>query len=210
MQEHSKDISDLVNCILWINQKGWSPATSTNYSMRNPSVANEMYISKSGVDKQFFTANDFMLCETNGIPLPAYSSLKPSAETAIHAWLYQRNSETQCILHTHSLFGTVLSKNLHEKGERHLRFSGYEVQKAFPGIDTHESIVDIPILANEQDMAKFIGTLEHNFEELPASNCFLMAGHGLYTWGKNLAEAKRHLEACEFLMQCYYQNSLIS
>jgi len=31
---------------------------------------------------------------------------------------------------------------------------------------------------------------------------FLLAGHGLYVWGKDIPTAKRHLEVFEFLLQC--------
>jgi methylthioribulose-1-phosphate dehydratase len=30
---------------------------------------------------------------------------------------------------------------------------------------------------------------------------FLLRGHGLYTWGASLQEAKRHVEILEFLME---------
>lgn len=210
MQAIPKEIIKLRDCILWINQKGWSPATSTNYSLRNPSNYEEMYITKSGVDKQFFTENDFIICNTNGVVNKAYTGIKPSAETAIHAWLYKKSSRANCILHTHSLFGTVLSKKYMDNGKSEINFLGYEVQKAFPNTTSHKSKIRLPILPNEQDMQVFTSALSERFEELPSANSFLMAGHGLYVWGENLAEAKRHLEACEFLLQCYYHELLLN
>jgi methylthioribulose-1-phosphate dehydratase len=30
---------------------------------------------------------------------------------------------------------------------------------------------------------------------------FLLSRHGLYTWGESVAEARRHLEALEFLFE---------
>jgi methylthioribulose-1-phosphate dehydratase len=31
---------------------------------------------------------------------------------------------------------------------------------------------------------------------------YLIDGHGLYAWGRDMAEARRHLEAFEFLLHC--------
>ncbi|MET1163044.1 MAG: class II aldolase/adducin family protein, partial [Pseudoxanthomonas sp.] len=31
---------------------------------------------------------------------------------------------------------------------------------------------------------------------------YLIDGHGLYAWGRDMAEARRHLEAFEFLFHC--------
>ena len=31
---------------------------------------------------------------------------------------------------------------------------------------------------------------------------YLIDGHGLYAWGRDMAEARRHLEAFEFLLGC--------
>jgi methylthioribulose-1-phosphate dehydratase len=31
---------------------------------------------------------------------------------------------------------------------------------------------------------------------------YLIEGHGLYTWGRDMAEAERHVEAFEFLLAC--------
>ena len=37
---------------------------------------------------------------------------------------------------------------------------------------------------------------------------FLIAGHGLYAWGRNIDEARRHVEGLEFLFECLWQESL--
>ena len=31
---------------------------------------------------------------------------------------------------------------------------------------------------------------------------YLIAGHGLYAWGKDISEARRHLDAFEFMLGC--------
>jgi hypothetical protein len=59
-------------------------------------------------------------------------------------------------------------------------------------------IIDIPA-------SKDMPTLAAQVEVLLDSHClwgYLIDGHGLYTWGRDMTEARRHLEAFEFLLGC--------
>jgi methylthioribulose-1-phosphate dehydratase len=40
----------------------------------------------------------------------------------------------------------------------------------------------------------------------PPGHGFLLSRHGLYTWGRDLAEARRHVEIFEFLFECVARN----
>lgn len=182
------------------NAKGWSPATSTNYSFRVENSPNEIYVSRSGIDKSQFSENDFMLVDLSGKPLTGFENIRPSAETLIHCALYELFPETQCIVHSHSVYSV-----LHSAVEKeHVQISGYEVLKGFDGITTHETTVDCPIFDNSQDMIAFSDLLkaEKNRLKIPA---FIMRKHGTYAWGKNLFEAKRHLETIEYLLECEWK-----
>ena len=189
------------------NKKGWSAATGTNYSYRDE-TNNTYWLSRSGIDKAEFKAKDFMLMDMNGKPTSAFETIKPSAENLIHLKIYQKTN-AKVILHSHSVEGTILSSKLWVKGEKSIVFEGYEVQKALPGISTHDCQLNFPIFENDQDMPRFIEQLEKRWDEIEHATGFIIAKHGLYTWGENLFEAKRHLEAYEFLLTCYYKNLLI-
>lgn len=198
MNEEEYRIS-LAELIRWMNSKGWSPGTSTNYSLLHPEDSSRIVISKSGIDKTFFAATDFLEIDRNGQPTTEFEGIKPSAETLIHCELYELFPETKFILHSHSLASTVLSDLSLNTGE--LVFSGYEVLKGLPNCNTHETSVSLPIFPNDQDMNRFRLVIRENQSKL-LKNGFLMAKHGLYTWGTSLAEAKRHLEIYEFLLAC--------
>lgn len=178
-----------------INQKGWSPATSTNYSFKDES--GNIWVSKSGVDKAYFTEDDFMEVDENGIGIGVYASVKPSAETLIHTVLYTLFPEVKVILHSHGPFPVVLSGMVKDN----ITFEGYEVQKGFEGQTTHDAIVSIPVFENTQDIKAFQEVLKANKAKLMHST-FIMKKHGTYAWGKNLFEAKRHLETLDYLCQC--------
>jgi len=180
--------------------KGWSPATSTNYSFRVPQDPETIYISRSGVDKFHFSEEDFMEVTSEGIPTPLYKELRPSAETLIHCALYDLFPETMYIVHSHSVY-SVLHSAVQEK---EVVFEGYEVQKAFEGIATHETSVSCPIFDNTQDMVAFSAMLLENRDKLTIP-AFIMRKHGTYAWGKTLFDAKRHLEATEYLLECEWR-----
>lgn len=179
------------------HRKGWSPATSTNYSFRDADNPEVLYVSRSGIDKSQFSAADFMEVSTEGRALAGFEHLKPSAETLIHCTLYRLFPETQCIVHSHSVY-SVLHSAVQEK---EMTITGYEVLKGFEGIVTHETTVALPIFDNTQDMAAFSETLTNQRDRLTIP-AFIMRKHGTYAWGKNQFDAKRHLETAEYLLEC--------
>jgi methylthioribulose-1-phosphate dehydratase len=195
--------TDLLEAIRFFNQQGWSPATSTNYSVRSENPE-QFIISRSGVDKSKFGLSDLILITPHGEVLPPFNQpgIKSSAETEIHTYLYQKYPEVKCVLHTHSVLGTVLSQSLAK--EKQLVFEGFEIQKGLEGNQTHELKTVLPIVPNSQVMSDILKGMDHHFTARPEIHGFLIAGHGLYTWGKDIATAKRHIETYEFLFECYY------
>lgn len=193
-QTQKQQLSDLIH--QWHHQ-GKSPATSTNYSFRG--VNGEIFVSRSGVDKAHFVPEDFMEVDLQGQPQPQYQHLKPSAETLIHCFLYRHFPHVSCVLHPHSLANTVLSSIFLKQKE--IVFSDYEVIKGIQGNHTHDIHITLPIFANNQDMTALCAQFEARQEELNNYG-FLISKHGLYTWGKDIQEAKRHLEVWEFMLEC--------
>lgn len=186
----------LAETIRAYHQKGWSPATSTNYSFRTSENPEWIYVSRSGVDKSQFSENDFIVVDFSGRPLPDFAEVKPSAETLIHCTLYRLFPEMMCILHSHSVYSV-----LHSAVESsHVSMEGYEVLKGFDGIQTHETKIELPIFDNTQDMSAFSSVIENNKSRLTVP-AFIMRKHGTYAWGKSLFEAKRHLETAEYLLE---------
>lgn len=193
----------LVQVIHFLHAQGWAPATSSNYSFRQSGETN-FYISESGIDKSKFTIENFLLVDANGETTD--DPRKPSAETALHCLIYKIFPDAHCVLHTHTVVNTILSQ--HFLSQKALILANYEILKGFSGIKTHEVMVEIPIFDNTQDIPKLARAVEDyaQTQDLPA---FLIAGHGMYTWGATIAEAKRHVEVVEFLLECEYRKLLI-
>ncbi len=175
--------------------RGWTPATSSNFSRRLDE--RHAAITVSGRDKGRLVEDDIMVVDFDGRAVG--SDDRPSAETLLHTQLYRRFAEVGCVLHTHSLVQTVASRLFAGAGQ--VRLEGYELLKAFHGNDTHEAEIDLPVLPNSQDMP----TLAAQVDALLDERCmwgYLIDGHGMYAWGRDMAEARRHLEAFEFLLGC--------
>jgi methylthioribulose-1-phosphate dehydratase len=176
-------------------QAGWTPATSSNFSQRLDD--RHAAITVSGRDKGRLERADIMVVDFDGQPVA--TAHRPSAETLLHTQLYRRFPEVGCVLHTHSHNQTVASRLF--SGQGHLRLEGYELLKAFAGNHTHEAAVDLPVLPNSQDMPTLAAQVDALLDAGPMWG-YLIDGHGLYAWGRTMAEARRHLDAFEFLLGC--------
>lgn len=192
---------ELVDCIHFLHGKGWAPATSSNYSLRLDDYGGRILISASGKDKGDFSVEDLMEVDLEGRAIE--EDRKPSAETLLHTLIYKKRSEVKCVLHTHTVYNTVVSRVLRK--EKRVLLEGYEMLKGFHGVDTHESSLEIPIFGNSQDMKALSQEISDFWAGKPGMKAFLLAGHGMYTWGRSIAEAKRHVEVVEFLLECYYR-----
>jgi len=181
--------------------RGWCRATSGNFSLRvGPG---HCLITQSGRDKQRLEQGDLMVCDLQG--KSADEHCRPSAETPLHCALYRLDPTIGAVLHTHSVTSTVLSRAAGDA----LRVSGFEMQKSLTGILTHDVEVAVKVFANDQDMATLAARVADSWQggELRVPG-FLIAGHGLYAWGRDLDAAVRHVEGLEFLFDCAWQELL--
>jgi methylthioribulose-1-phosphate dehydratase len=174
---------------------GFTPATSSNFSMRLDD--SHAAITVSGRDKGRLTADDIMVVDFEGQPVA--TEQHPSAETLLHTQLYKRRPEIGCVLHTHSLNQTLASRLY--AGAGRIRFEDYELIKAFRGQNTHEVAMDVPVLPNNQHIPTLAAQVDALLDDGRLWG-YLIEGHGLYAWGADMAEARRHLEAFEFLITC--------
>jgi methylthioribulose-1-phosphate dehydratase len=179
-----------------LEARGMAAATSGNYSAKLPDGRLAMTV--SGAHKGRLTPTDLMPVSAAGESL---DGRQPSAETLLHTGLYQLYPQVQAILHAHSVISVTLTRAL--PGQDTLTLEGYEMLKAFPGIKTHETRVDIPVFDNSQDITQLSQAVSARLAGLPAPPpAYLLRGHGIYTWGASVAEAERVMEAMEHLLAC--------
>jgi len=176
--------------------RGWALGTSGNYSVVLQPSPFRLLITSSGLDKSALAESDFLEIDADGRVLRGKG--KPSAETFLHLAV-ARARNVGCVLHTHSVWSTLLSER--HSDESGLAISGYEMLKGLEGVKTHEHREWIPILENSQDIAALARRVTDVLEREKDAHGFLLSGHGLYTWGVDMAQARRHVEIFEFLFE---------
>jgi methylthioribulose-1-phosphate dehydratase len=174
--------------------RGWAPATSGNFSVRSSS---RIFITPTGLDKGMLTAADLLEIDLDGNAVGGHG--RPSAETSLHTVIYRERTNARAILHVHSIWNTLLSGRF--ASSRYVFLRGYELLKGLSGVSTHEHTERVPIIENTQEYASLADHLGNVLGENPGAHGFLLSRHGLYTWGESVAEARRHLEALEFLFE---------
>jgi methylthioribulose-1-phosphate dehydratase len=195
----SDAVGDLAEIGRFASSRGWVPATSGNFSRRLD--GSTMLVTRSGIDKGNIDTRGVIAVPLDG-PLPD----GVSAETPLHAARYRTDATVGAIVHVHSVAATVLSR-----ADAHLGFielTGFEMHKALAGFTTHESVLRVPIFANDQDTAALAARIEAALGPGPVP-AYLLAGHGVYVWGATMDDARRHLEGVEFLLQCVLEERRI-
>jgi methylthioribulose-1-phosphate dehydratase len=177
-------------------ERGWVLGTSGNFSAVVSREPLRLAITSTGLDKGKLAPAQFL--EMDSDLKIIHGKGRPSAEALLHLAIV-RGREAGAVLHTHSVWGTVLSDAHAARGG--FALEGYEMLKGLEGVRTHEHREWLPILENSQDMTDLSQSVRKTLSERPEIHGFLLRGHGLYTWGASLQEAKRHIEILEFLME---------
>ena len=175
--------------------RGWVLGTSGNFSAVLSREPLRLAITRSGTHKGDLTPDD-ILEYGDGRVLKGDGNA--SAETALHLEIVAARG-AGAVLHTHSIWSTLLSHRYAE--DRGLAIRGYEMLKGLDGVTTHEHREWLPILENDQDMTRLSGVVRGVLADHPSCHGFLLRRHGLYTWGATPAEAARHVEILEFLLE---------
>ena len=202
-EDLEKDIDALREVGHQFYDRGWSLGTSSNYSVVIHQEPLELLITASGKDKGRLARGDFVRVGVDGRPV-GEGQPKSSAETLLHIAIAQQ-PDVGAVLHTHSIWGTLLSDLYFEDGG--LKIEGYEMLKGLAGVTTHEHSEWVPIFDNVQDIPALADQVRRRLKNSrhPIQHGYLIRRHGLYTWGRDLDEAKRHIEIFEFLFECVAQ-----
>jgi methylthioribulose-1-phosphate dehydratase len=180
-----------------LHARGWMLGTSGNFSAVVEREPLRLAISPSGVDKADVRAEQILLIDENAVVVSKHTA-RPSDESFLHLRIV-RERNAAAVLHTHSIWSTLLSDLYAAEG--FVVIEGYEMLKGLAGVKTHEHRELLPIIENSQEMRALADTVGETLKRHPDVHGFLLRRHGLYTWGRDLAEAKRHVEIIEFLLE---------
>ncbi|HMS09767.1 MAG TPA: methylthioribulose 1-phosphate dehydratase [Pyrinomonadaceae bacterium] len=178
-------------------RRGWVLGTSGNFSMLLARRPLRISVTASGIEKGNLDETNFLELDDDAEILQGFG--KPSAETLLHLCIYRHIPRARSILHTHSVWGTILSDHFYESG--FIEIEGYEMLKGLSGVATHEHRERVPIVDNSQDYVALSHVIENVLRENSECHGIYLRRHGLYTWGETVADAKRHVEIFEFLFE---------
>jgi len=179
-----------------LHARGWMLGTSGNLSAVVQHQPLLIAMTPSGVDKGEISREQILLVDDEASVVNGTG--KPSDETLLHVEIVKQK-KAGAVLHTHSVWNTIVSDIFADEGG--LAIEGYEMLKGLAGVKTHEHREWIPIIDNSQDMRELGATMSAVLTERPEAHGLLLHRHGLYSWGKDLREAKRHIEILEFLLE---------
>jgi methylthioribulose-1-phosphate dehydratase len=193
--------------------RGWALGTSGNFSSVVSLRPFRLAITASSVPKGALGAGDIVVCDEQGT-VRGRKGGRPSAETLLHVEIARKRGAA-AVLHTHSVWSTMLSdtgaRSGRERSDRgELTIEGYEMLKGLAGVRSHEHREIIPILDNDQDMPRLAARVGDTLDRFPDAHAFLLRRHGLYTWGRTLDEAERHVEILEFLFETIGRTQSVS
>ena len=209
---------ELTAAMAAIHARGWCDGTGGNFScvlQKNPL---QLLMAPSGVDKGQVQASELIVVDAAGRVLAGPG--KASAETALHLEIVARCG-AGAVLHTHSQAATLLSRwalagpLVPARGQAPepisdgvVRLESLEMLKGLEGHSTHATAIEIPVLANDQNLARLSQRAGPLLPDAPFG--LLIAGHGLYAWGQSLSQANRHLEILEFLLEQSWRQLLLN
>ncbi len=198
--------AQLVSVAKGFHTRGWLLGTSGNLSAVIAREPLKLAMSPSGVDKGELTADQIVAIDEDARIVSDHDG-KPSDESLLHIRIV-KECGAGAVLHTHSVWNTILS-DLYA-GDGGLDIEGYEMLKGLQGVKTHEHSEWLPIIENSQDMPELAETVGETLNNFEAAHGFLIRRHGLYAWGDNLAQAKRHVEILEFLLETLGRTLIIN
>ncbi|MGO4541263.1 methylthioribulose 1-phosphate dehydratase [Paenibacillus sp. 2TAB19] len=206
LEDKQKAFADLRDVKELFSSRGWFPGTSGNLSVRVGDYSPEQFqfaITASGKDKTVHTPEDYLFVDQDGKPCES-TRLKPSAETLIHCEIY-RLTGAGAIFHIHSVFNSIVSEYFWDR--KAVPVDGVELIKGL-NIWEEEAHIDIPIVSNFANIPSIIPEVTDRLDSrIPG---ILLRKHGIYAWGANAFEAKRHIETFEFLFEYVYRWELLN
>ncbi len=179
--------------------RGWVMGTSGNFSAVLSHKPLRLAITASSLPKGTLRPSDILQCDEH-VRVAGRSARKPSAETRLHIEIARRRA-AGAVLHTHSVWSTMLSDAWAAGADAGVAIEGYEMLKGLSGVTSHEHREFVPIIDNDQDMTRLAGRVGETLERHLGAHAFLLRRHGLYTWGETIADAERHVEILEFLFE---------
>lgn len=198
--------SSLTSIARGFHTRGWLVGTSGNLSAVVDREPLRLAVTPSGVDKGELIPAQVLLIDEQTRVVSDHLA-KPSDESPLHVRIVKERG-AGAVIHTHSIWNTILS-DLHA-ADGGLAIEGYEMLKGLQNVKTHQHREWLPIIENSQDMLALAENISDTLGKHKDAHGILLRGHGLYSWGSDLQQAKRHVEILEFLLEVVGRSLVIN
>ncbi|HEY4221257.1 MAG TPA: methylthioribulose 1-phosphate dehydratase, partial [Myxococcota bacterium] len=177
---------------------GWVSGTGGGISIK---LGERVYMAPSGVQKELLTPETIFALDVSrggdgevvGGP-PASSGFTVSqCRPLFLAAMKLRGAGA--VIHTHSKRALLATLAF----DREVVLTKLEMMKGLRGVgydDTHA----IPIIDNTAHECDLADSLSAAIEKYPQAHAVLVKRHGMYVWGADWREAKRHAECYDYLL----------
>lgn len=184
-------------------QKGWMVGTAGNLSARISN--NSFWITASGCLKNKLSADDFVSIsldrdkgEFYSNPTQSNSKKRPSAETSIHAAIYNLFPDAQVCYHVHSIENNLVSR--FTKNDT-VPLPPLEMLKGL-GVWEENPRLAMPIFANHLEVSRIADEIYTRFKDTkPQIPALLIRDHGVTVWADSLEIANNYIEVLEYIFR---------
>ena len=182
---------------------GWAGGTGGGISIRD---AEGIHVAPSGVQKERIDPADVFLLD--GAVLDRVSVLRHARNPALKISECQplffnayRTRGAGAVMHSHSMWAVLAAKLFSPNGEKaEFRSQNIEMQKGLRGMGCFD-VLRVPIIPNTAREAQLTDSMAAAMDEYPDVDAVIVAGHGVYVWGKDWVQAKTQAECYDYIFR---------
>ena len=193
----------LISAARQFYQMGWMVGTAGNLSAKISD--NSFWITSSGCPKNLLTVDDFILMtldrdkgEFFSTSTQSHPQKRPSAETSIHAAIYNLFPDAQVCYHVHSIENNLVSRFTNSNN---LPLPPLEMLKGL-GVWEENPRLEMPIFANHLEVSRIAEEIFTRFKDTkPQVPALLIRDHGVTIWADSLEHANNYIEVVEYIFR---------
>lgn len=172
--------------------QGWVSGTGGGISIRSGA---RVFMAPSGVQKERIQPDDLFVLSGAGeiVERPVDQGLQPSECQSLFFNAYTLR-DAGAVIHSHSLNAMLVTLVFDDV----FRVTHLEMMKGITGVGYHD-VCEVPIIDNAARESQLAGAMAAAMEAHPQAHAVLVRRHGVYVWGRDWKQAKKHAECYDYL-----------
>lgn len=186
---------------------GWVSGTGGGISIRD---GEGVWIAPSGVQKERIDPADVWLLRdgvwdrVEVLEGPRDPTLRISECQPLFFNAYRKRN-AGAVIHSHSIWAVLAARLAGVSAGRdgapgEFRSRNLEMQKGLRGLGCFDEL-RVPIIPNTARESQLTESMAEAMDGYPDVDAVIVAGHGIYVWGRDWVEAKTQAECLDYLMR---------